>query len=52
MDRAYNDFDRLYRIYRIPAFFVVRPKKNLRVVVIFEVISSRQSAIMQYYSGV
>jgi len=30
MDRAYNDSDRLYRIHRIPAFFVVRPKKNLR----------------------
>ena len=30
MDRACNDSDRLYRIHRIPAFFVVRPKKNLR----------------------
>jgi len=52
MDRACNDSDRLYRIHRIPAFFVVRPKKNLRVVVIFEVISSQQSAIIRYYSGV
>ena len=30
MDRAYNDFERLYRIHQIPAFFVVRTKKNLR----------------------
>ena len=30
MDRAYNDFERLYRIHQIPAFFVVRAKKNLR----------------------
>ncbi len=30
MDRADNDFDRLYRIHQIPAFFVVRAKKNLR----------------------
>jgi len=29
MDRAYNDFERLYRIHQIPAFFVVRAKKNL-----------------------
>jgi len=29
-DCAYNDFDRLYRTHRIPAFFVVRTKKNLR----------------------
>ena len=30
MGPAYSDFDRLYRIHRIPAFFVVRAKKNLR----------------------
>lgn len=29
MDRAYNDFGRLYRIHQIPAFFVIRAKKNL-----------------------
>jgi len=29
MDRAYNDFERLYRIHQIPAFFVVRSKKVL-----------------------
>ena len=29
MDRAYNDFERLYRIHILPAFFVVRAKKNL-----------------------
>jgi hypothetical protein len=29
MDRAYNDFERLYRIQQIPAFFVIRAKKNL-----------------------
>jgi IS4 transposase len=29
MDRAYNDFERLYRIHQIPAFFVIRAKKNL-----------------------
>ena len=29
MDRAYNDFERLYRIHLLPAFFVVRAKKNL-----------------------
>jgi transposase len=29
MDRAYNDFERLYTIHQIPAFFVVRAKKNL-----------------------
>lgn len=29
MDRAYNDFKRLYRIHQIPAFFVIRAKKNL-----------------------
>ncbi len=29
MDRAYNDFERLYRIHRLPAFFVIRAKKNL-----------------------
>ena len=30
MDRAYTDFERLYTIHRMPAFFVVRAKKNLR----------------------
>jgi hypothetical protein len=30
MDRAYTDFERLYIIHRLPAFFVVRAKKNLR----------------------
>jgi len=29
MDRAYNDFERLYRIHQIPACFVVRAKKNM-----------------------
>ncbi len=29
MDRAYNDFERLYRIHQLPAFFVIRAKKNL-----------------------
>ena len=29
MDRAYNDFERLYRIHQIPAYFVVRAKKNM-----------------------
>jgi len=29
MDRAYNDFERLYRIHQIPAFFVIRSKKVL-----------------------
>ena len=29
MGRAYNDFERLYRIHQIPAFFVIRAKKNL-----------------------
>ena len=30
MDRAYNDFERLYTIHQIPAFFVIRAKSNLR----------------------
>ena len=30
MDRAYVDFARLYAIHRLPAFFVVRAKRNLR----------------------
>lgn len=30
MDRAYVDYQRLYAIHRIPAFFVVRGKRNLR----------------------
>ncbi|HEC28787.1 MAG TPA: IS4 family transposase [Gammaproteobacteria bacterium] len=30
MDRAYNDFGRLYRIHSIPAFFVICAKKNLQ----------------------
>lgn len=30
MDRAYVDYQRLYAVHRIPAFFVVRAKRNLR----------------------
>lgn len=30
MDRAYLDFERLYAVHRLPAFFVIRAKKNLR----------------------
>ena len=30
MDRGYNDFKQLYRINLIPAYFVIRPKNNLR----------------------
>jgi len=30
MDRAYLDFERLYHIHQIPAFFVIRAKRNLR----------------------
>lgn len=30
MDRAYNDFERLYTIHQIPAFFVIRAKSNFR----------------------
>lgn len=30
MDRAYLDFTRLYAIHRLPAFFVIRAKSNLR----------------------
>ena len=30
MDRAYLDFMRLYAIHRLPAFFVIRAKSNLR----------------------
>jgi hypothetical protein len=30
MDRAYLDFGRLYNIHRVPAFFVIRAKRNLR----------------------
>jgi len=30
MDRAYVDYRRLYAIHRIPAYFVVRGKRNLR----------------------
>lgn len=30
MDRAYIDFGRLYAIHRLPAFFVIRAKQNLR----------------------
>ncbi len=29
MDRGYVDFERLYKINSIPAFFVIRPKKSL-----------------------
>jgi hypothetical protein len=29
MDRAYNDFQRLYTIHQLPAFFVIRAKKNM-----------------------
>jgi hypothetical protein len=29
MDRAYVDFARLYRIHRLPAYFVVRAKRNV-----------------------
>ena len=29
MDRAYNDFERLYTIHQLPAFFVIRAKKNM-----------------------
>lgn len=31
MDRAYVDFARLYRIHRLPAYFVVRTKRNVRL---------------------
>ena len=30
MDRGYLDFTRLYAIHRLPAFFVIRAKSNLR----------------------
>ena len=30
MDRAYLDFERLYHIHQLPAFFVIRAKRNLR----------------------
>lgn len=30
MDRAYVDYQRLYAIHRIPAYFVVRAKRNMR----------------------
>jgi hypothetical protein len=30
MDSAYIDFGRLYAIHRLPAFFVIRAKQNLR----------------------
>ncbi len=30
MDRGYLDFRRLYRLHLVPAYFVVRSKKNLR----------------------
>jgi hypothetical protein len=30
LDRGYLDFDRLYAVHRIPAFFVIRAKRNLR----------------------
>jgi hypothetical protein len=30
MDRGYLDFERLYAVHRLPAFFVIRAKKNLR----------------------
>lgn len=30
MDRAYVDYQRLYTVHRIPAYFVVRGKRNLR----------------------
>ncbi len=30
MDRAYVDYKRLYAVHRIPAYFVVRAKRNLR----------------------
>jgi len=29
MDRGYVDFERLYKINSIPAFFIIRPKKSL-----------------------
>lgn len=30
LDRGYLDFDRLYTVHRLPAFFVIRAKRNLR----------------------
>lgn len=30
LDRGYLDFDRLYMVHRLPAFFVIRAKRNLR----------------------
>lgn len=30
MDRAYNDFDRLYQLHLLGAFFVVRAKSNMK----------------------
>ena len=30
MDRGYLDFERLYAVHRLPAFFVIRAKRNLR----------------------
>jgi IS4 transposase len=30
MDREYLDFKRLYAVHRLPAFFVIRAKRNLR----------------------
>ncbi len=30
MDRAYNDFDRLYQLHILGAFFVIRAKSNLK----------------------
>jgi hypothetical protein len=30
MDRGYLDFRRLYAVHRLPAFFVIRARKNLR----------------------
>ena len=30
MDRAYVDYQRLYAVHRIPAYFVIRAKRNLR----------------------
>jgi hypothetical protein len=30
LDRGYLDFERLYTVHRLPAFFVIRAKRNLR----------------------
>ncbi len=30
LDRGYLDFERLYAVHRLPAFFVIRAKRNLR----------------------